>query len=363
VSPPVAIDLRHLRYFLAVFEELHFGRAAERLHIAQPPLSQAIRKVENELGVQLFHRTSRLVIATESGKAFAEEARKVLAAFDLAVAEARRAGGAPAVIRVGCSPFLPIERLDALLTAIREREPGLTTRVTHLGSPEQRRRLIRGDLDVGIFQPASDVAGLMMEPVFPGEPLAAFLSPGHRLATKARIRPEDVSGETLVVYPRPQNPALHDRFYGFIESEGFQFRNRCEAGGTSGRDLILAALQGHGVLLAASSLKDVAGAGELVVRRPIAPQVTTPDWVISWRVKPPSQLARVLYTFRAVAREFRAGAEERSSRYSDDPDMGRAESIWRASEGPRINRRAANEPQDEDGAAGATEPLQRALDR
>src|SRR3954447_5158313 len=107
LTPPPAIDIRHLRYFLAVVEELHFGRAADRLHIAQPPLSQAIRKLETELGVQLFHRTSREVVVTEAGVVFAEEARKILVGFDVAVAEARHAGGANAVLRIGCSPFLP----------------------------------------------------------------------------------------------------------------------------------------------------------------------------------------------------------------------------------------------------------------
>src|SRR5436309_15812072 len=104
LTSAIAIELRHLRYFLAVFEELHFGRAAERLHMAQPPLSQAIRRLEEELGVQLLQRTSRVVTATEAGRVFADEARKVFAALDHAVLEARRAGGLGAALRIGCIP-------------------------------------------------------------------------------------------------------------------------------------------------------------------------------------------------------------------------------------------------------------------
>jgi DNA-binding transcriptional LysR family regulator len=323
-TPPVAIDLRHLRYFLAVIEELHFGRAAERLHIAQPPLSQAIRKLENELGVQLLHRTSRHVVATEPGNVFAEEARKVLATFDLAVAEARRAGGANAVVRIGASPFLAIERLQAVLNAIHERDPSLTTRVTHLVSQEQRRRLIRGELDVGIFQMVGDVAGLVTEPLFPGEPLAVFIPPGHRLERKDHVCPEDVVDEILVTYPRSENPTLHDRFYDLIEEAGYEFLDKREASGPSERDLLLAVSERVGILLATHSLKEITGAGRLVVRRPLEPRISMPETVIAWRANPPSQLDRVLGTLRAVARELRAGGggSALGKGDPDDLDMG-----------------------------------------
>jgi DNA-binding transcriptional LysR family regulator len=307
-KPPLAIDLRHLRYFLAVAEELHFGRAAERLHIAQPPLSQAIRKLENELGVQLLHRTSRVVIATEPGKVFAEEARKVLAGFDLAVAEARRAAGASPAIRVGCSPFVPVDRLQAILTAVRERDPTLRTRLTHLASQEQRRRLICGELDVGIFQLAADVAGLDTEPVFPGEPLTLFLPPGHRLVSRCTIRPADLVDEILVTFPRDENPILHDRLYASVEDAGFRFLATREASGPDERDLLLAVAQGCGVLLGPYSLKDITEAGRLVIRRPVEPRVLMPETVIAWRANPPSQLGRALAILRDAARDLHAAA-------------------------------------------------------
>jgi DNA-binding transcriptional LysR family regulator len=321
--PPPAIELRHLRYFLAVMDELHFGRAAERLHIAQPPLSQAIRKLEDQLGVQLLHRTSRVVMATEPGKVFAEEARKVLASFDLAVAEVRRAAGANAVVRIGASPFLPIERLQIVLGAIRERDPSLVPRVTHLTAREQRRRLLRGELDAGIFHLAGPVDGFVTEPLFPGEPIAAFFAPGHRLERKDHVRPEDVVDEILVTYPRSENPTLHDRFYGLIENAGYRFLDKREASGPGERDLLLAVSEKHGILFASDLLKDVTGAGRIVVRRPLEPPVSMPDTVVAWRADPPSQLARILETLRAAARELHADAGTTGA--DEDPDDARLE--------------------------------------
>src|SRR5438445_13882616 len=101
------VELRHLRYFLAVFEELHFGRAAARLYMAQPPLSKAIQQLESELGVQLLRRTSRGVVPTDAGHAFAEGALAVLAQVDAAVAEARRTGSV-STLRIGCTPDVAV---------------------------------------------------------------------------------------------------------------------------------------------------------------------------------------------------------------------------------------------------------------
>jgi DNA-binding transcriptional LysR family regulator len=197
-----AIELRHLRYFLAVSEELHFGRAAQRLHIAQPPLSQAIRKLEHELGVSLLRRTSRVVTQTEAGRVFAEEARNVLASFDRALAEARKAGGVGTKLRIGCAVDLAIEQLLRFLTALHETEPALEAHVTHLPASEQVARLRQGDLDLGIFFLAEEYDDLEMSPVFSGEHLAVFLPRDHRLAARKVLGPSDLAGETLVTFPR-----------------------------------------------------------------------------------------------------------------------------------------------------------------
>ena len=208
VTPP-AIELRHCRYFLAVMEELHFGRAADRLRIAQPPLSQAIRKLECELGVQLLHRTTRIVTPTEAGRVFAQEVRTTLTSFDLAVAEARRAGGAD-TLRIGCVPQVPIARLHGFLDALGEHTRSGQAEVIHLPSLEQVRHLQRGELDLGIFHHAGAPDGIATEPLFAGEPLAALLPTRHRLSGKPVLEPPDLETEVLATFPRDVNPTLYD---------------------------------------------------------------------------------------------------------------------------------------------------------
>src|SRR3954462_9211324 len=186
------IELRLLRYFLAVAEEGHFGRAAKHLHISQPPLSQAIRKLESRLGVELFRRGSRGVTLTDAGAAFAEEVRKVLAGVDVAVAEARRAGGAQSALRIGAAAYIQLEPLHRFVAALRERHPTSHAEVARLPALEQQRRLRDGRLALGLFPETDDQHGLRREPLLPEEPLAAFMARDHPLASNDAITPGDL---------------------------------------------------------------------------------------------------------------------------------------------------------------------------
>jgi DNA-binding transcriptional LysR family regulator len=306
---PPAIELRHLRYFLAVFEELHFGRAAARLRIAQPPLSQAIRKIELELGVQLFERTSRMVRSTDAGRALATEARKVLAAFDVAIAEARRAGGAASPLRVGCIPHLPIQPLLRFLGAIHERDPNVRVQVTHLSYLEQVHSLNAGELDLAIFYEAAENHEIESEPLFVGEPLAVFLPPGHELAERSILKPKDLLTETLVVFPREENPALHEKLLARIDEAGYRFGAVRDASGMNPRDGMLSVAEGLGVALGPISLQEVSDVGSIVVRRPLEPALSMPDMVVAWRADSPGRLKERVTLVREVAKALYAADE------------------------------------------------------
>jgi len=305
-SVPKGIELRHLRYFVAVSEELHFGRAAESLHIAQPPLSQAIRKLEDNLGVQLLHRTSRVVVPTDAGRVFLEEARNVLATFEFAVAEARRTGKESWALRVGCVPSLPIERLLRflrVLQALGDTAP----HISHLVAAEQVKRLKSGDLDLGIVHHAEEYEELELVPLFEGEPLAALLPPGHRLAQKDSLSPDDLEGESLVVFPRDGNTALHDEMLTLIERAGYSVGNVHEAGGMDARDLLIAVASGLGIGIGAHSVKEVSEAGSLVVRRSLDPPIAMPETMLVWRENAPRRLQLLLPEIRELAVRVKSG--------------------------------------------------------
>lgn len=196
------LELRHLRYFVAVAEELHFGRAARRLHMAQPPLSQQIRRLEAIVGAPLLARTSRSVALTPAGAAFLERARRLLAAADEGVEEAARIGrGEAGVLDVGFVSSAITLGVPERLQAFRKRFPDVHTRL-HEGQTSQiTGRLERGEIDVGIVRDAEARAGVFATSVIATEGFVAVLPIGHALAGRRRLAVGALRDESFVFYP------------------------------------------------------------------------------------------------------------------------------------------------------------------
>jgi DNA-binding transcriptional LysR family regulator len=302
-----SIQLRHLRYFLAVMEEQHFGRAAERLYMAQPPLSQAIAKLEEELGVDLLLRTSRGVLPTEAGEVFAERARTILAELDAAVEEVHRVAGSADPLRIGFVPYRTVATLDRFLAALHERHPSVTTRISHLHSYEQLARLRARELDIGILVVPGDEPGLETEPLLAGDQVVAFVPVDGPLAFKERLTPADLGDHDLVLFPRDLAPGLHDWLVATFRAGGYGFRGVQPSGGAEVQDMVAAIAQGLGVSLGSQAMREASGVGTLVAVRPIDPPMHLPATVVAWHADPPRTLQRVTRTLREIVRAAREG--------------------------------------------------------
>lgn len=192
------IGMRHIRYFVAVAEELHFRRAAERLHIAQPALSRAIQHLEGEVGVRLLDRTNRQVALTAAGTAFLAGCRQCLAVLDGAVTQTRRlAAGAAGALTVGYTDMAINGRLPAILTAFKQRFPDIAVEPIHGVTALQHDRLGEGRLDFGFLTGPlddPDLDGFVIQ----NEGFIAVLYEGHPLAGRRDIALEELSGEDFI---------------------------------------------------------------------------------------------------------------------------------------------------------------------
>ncbi|MGW3831574.1 LysR family transcriptional regulator [Streptomyces microflavus] len=200
----------HVRCFVAVAEERHFGRAAERLGIAQPPLSQRIQRLEKELGVRLFERSSRHVTITRSGALLLEEARALLARSEALMACATRIkDGQSGLLRAALPSGLAGEAVAAILGDLHQHHPGLELELHELSTAHQLARLASHDLDVGLIHHPCDVTGLELGPVLRCE-LGVLLPRTSVLATREEVPLAALTGHSLVVFPRADAPALYD---------------------------------------------------------------------------------------------------------------------------------------------------------
>ncbi|MDJ0852682.1 MAG: LysR substrate-binding domain-containing protein [Myxococcota bacterium] len=217
------IEIRHLRSFLAVAEELHFGRAAERLHMTQPPLTRQIQQLEEALGdVPLFDRSRRRVALTEAGAALVDESRRLLDQLERAVERTRRvARGEAGRLRIGFISTADYTVLPALLETYRRRCPGVDVELLESTGDEQVRLLEEGSLDVGILIPAERSAGLAWLPLY-REPLVAVLPRRSPLARRRGALPvKALRGEPFVLFPRPLAPSLYDEILATTRKAGF----------------------------------------------------------------------------------------------------------------------------------------------
>ena len=204
------MELRHLRYFVAVAEELHFRRAAERLHVAQPAVSEQVRKLEDELGVRLFDRTQRQVGLTDAGTALLPEASRVLRQAEAARLAARTAGDRPGrVLRIGYVPTALLASVPRMVRRLVAGMPNLQTTMEPGSGLELVDAVRAGELDVAIVSLPVPTAGVRVTAL--GDQRAVAVFPvGHDHAVKAQVGLEQIAPERIVVFPRDADRPFYD---------------------------------------------------------------------------------------------------------------------------------------------------------
>lgn len=214
------VELRHLRYFLAVAEELHFTRAAQRLQIAQPALSQQIRRLETEVGVALFHRTKRRVELSAAGKAMVRPAGQALAEAAAAVEAARRAArGETGHLRLGFIESTAMTFVPATVRRFSADYPDVGLSLSELAVEAQVDGLRSGLLDVGILRLPAETEGLEIASIT-DEGLVVVVPDSHPLAGRKRISPQDLAEEPLILLARKMVPGLYDQIIALQQQHG-----------------------------------------------------------------------------------------------------------------------------------------------
>jgi len=225
------MELRHLTYFIAVAEELHFGRAAKRLNISQPPLSQQIKQLEEKLGVRLFNRTNRRVELTATGQVFLEEARRIVALSREAVRRAVRADqGEIGHLAVGFIGSANYSVLPHIIRDFRKKFQDVELHLTEMNTSHQLEALRDERIQVGFLRPPRGMEdeGLSVEPVF-REPLVAAMPRNHPLEGERSLPLRLLSRESFIMIPRARGPGFFDFIIALCHREGFSPRIVLEA--------------------------------------------------------------------------------------------------------------------------------------
>ena len=214
--------MRHLRYFIAVAEELHFARAAERLHMAQPPLSQQIQRLERLLGYPLFERTSRSVKLTPAGDVLLERARRTLRNVERDINDVRNVGaGDVGTLNIGYVGSAMLTMLPEIFRRFRNSYPGVHLRLYESFKSQVLEGLESGTLDAGILRDSDPADSLDLTALF-SEPYVAVLPAKHRFAKKKSIAPAMLRDDPFIYYPRSAGARAFEKPLTIFEEHGFR---------------------------------------------------------------------------------------------------------------------------------------------
>ncbi|MFL6052038.1 MAG: LysR family transcriptional regulator [Actinoallomurus sp.] len=308
------MELRRIRYFIAVAEEGNFGRAAERLRMAQPPLSQQIKSLEAEMGVQLFRRTTRHVDITPAGQRFLQRAREILAAVDNAVTEASQvADGTLGRISIGFTGSATYDLLPSLVRVLRADLPGIELDIRgEMLTPRQVAALAEGTLDLAFLRPPVRSSEVEVR-VLRREPLIAVLPAHHALANRKSVRLSDLADDPFITYPSHNRSVVYEAVLDTCQHAGFVPASIHEVSETS--TLVSFVAAGLGVALVPASIQhlQITGASYL----PLAGTTQEVELAVATRVDEPSPLvARVRARAEALiggGRKVRTGQRARRS--------------------------------------------------
>lgn len=280
------MELHHLRYFVAVAEERNFGRAARRLQLAQPPLSQQIQRLEREFGVQLFDRSRRPIRLTSAGVLLLEQARELLAQAERTrQAMTQAARGQAGSLVVGCVPSALYDVVPTVLRAYRERYPEVELSVREEDTSPLVDQLVSGQLDAGFLR-ATPYTRELGVAVLHREPFVAALPGYHRLARARAVALSDLAGDRFIMFPRRFAPENFDLLISACHAEGFSPHVVLERGAHHTQVGYVAC--GLGIALVPQSLRSLRLKG--VVYKRLAASPPAVETTIAWATARPSGL-------------------------------------------------------------------------